>query len=59
MEKLKQWLGTKKSKAALLAAFFSALYLSMPLIKPYLPDWLFVAFSFAAKLASTFFGGIA
>ncbi|MCG9785379.1 hypothetical protein L1D52_24020 [Vibrio brasiliensis] len=58
MQKLKQWLGTKKSKAALMAAFFSGLYLAMPVVKPHLPEWLFVALSFSAKALSAFFGGV-
>jgi hypothetical protein len=58
METIKKALETKKTKAALLAAFFSALYLSMPIIKPLLPDWVYVILSFVAKLGSAFLGGV-
>ncbi|WP_180980379.1 hypothetical protein [Vibrio diazotrophicus] len=57
METIKKALETKKTKAALLAAFFSALYLSLPIIKPLLPDWVYVILSFLAKLGSASLGG--
>lgn len=58
MEAIKKALETKKTKAAILAAFFSALCFAMPTIKPLLPDWVFVGLSFLAKLGSAFFGGV-
>ncbi len=57
METIKKALETKKKKAALLAAFFSALYLSMPIIKPLLPDWVYMSLSFVAKFGSVVLGG--
>nr|WP_102381531.1 hypothetical protein [Vibrio lentus]PMI58315.1 hypothetical protein BCU41_04050 [Vibrio lentus] len=50
--------GTKKGKAAIIAAFFTALGSCMPLLEPYLPEWVLTAFTFVVRFSAAFWGGV-
>lgn len=56
MNKLRDALKTKKAKAAILAAFFTAFYQSLPIIEPYMPDWVFAALLFLSKVGAAVVG---
>ncbi|CAM3933564.1 hypothetical protein [Vibrio aquimaris] len=56
--KFKEITGTQKTKAAVLAAFFYALYVALQAYREQLPSWLYHGLVFLSKMGSAFFGGI-
>ncbi|MYM61620.1 hypothetical protein GTG28_20680 [Vibrio sp. OCN044] len=56
--KFKKLTGTQKTKAAVLAAFFYALYLSLQTYREHMPNWLYHGLMFLSQMGSAFFGGI-
>lgn len=50
--------GTKKGKAAVIAAFFAALSAAMPFLEPYLPNWAINLIGFLARFTVAFLGGL-
>ncbi|MDG3089143.1 hypothetical protein P7F88_25105 [Vibrio hannami] len=56
LDKIKQSLGSKKTKAAIFTAFFVGLYQALPSLEPYLPDWALTVIAVFAKVGAVIFG---
>lgn len=56
LDKLKKGLGSKKTWAAILTAFFIGLSQALPFLESYLPKWALTTLAVLSKIGAVIFG---